>query len=134
MRADIAHHERRPASHGVIAPREGAVGRVVIGVTFGGLSTLHVLDLNELYFADLSVGDHCSGLTHHRVTRVVVCHTEHEACLLDRREYIQRLVEGVGDRLVADHVETVSECGVGVLTVAVVGCHDRDNVGPVGTR
>jgi hypothetical protein len=78
--ADVADHERRPAPNGVVAPGERTVG---VGVALGRLAALHVLDLDQLELAELTVGDHRPRLADHRVPGVVVGQAEHETGLLD---------------------------------------------------
>ena len=126
--ADVTHHQRRPTLDRVVAPRQCTLG---IGVAFGGLAALHVFDLDQLDLAELAVGDHGPGLTHHRIARVVVGQAEHEAGVADGGNDVGRLGERVGERFVADHVESRSQRTERVPVVAVVRRHDRDDVGAV---
>ena len=129
VRADIAHDERWPAPHGVVAPGERAVS---VRISLAGPAALDVLDLDQLDHSEQAIGHHRFRLADHRVAGVVVREAEDETRVLDGGEHVDGLGEGVGDRLVADHVEAVTECRDRVRVMAVVRRHDRDDVGAVG--
>ncbi len=133
VRSDVAHDQRRSATDRVVTPGH-RVGLGSVGVAFGRLAALHVLDLDELDRPEQTVGHHGSRLAHHRIARVVVGQAEDQPGLHSRVEHLDGFVERVGDRLVADDVEPVAQRVERVSVVAVVRGHDRDDVGAVGAR
>ncbi len=128
VRSDVAHHQGRSASHGVVAPRQPA-GWVRVGLI--GLVSLHVFDLDQPDLADLPILDQRASLAHHGVARIDVREAEDQPRGIDLADDVQGLVKRVRHRLVADDVEAPIQSRQGIPMVAVVRGHDRDDLGTV---
>ena len=131
MSADVPHHQRRATSHRVVPPGK-PVGRV--RVVLIGFATLDILHLHQPDLTELTILDHGLRLTDQGITRVVVGETEDETGLLHTLHQVESLVQRVGYRLVADHVETMLESRRCIFVMAVVGSHYRDHVCSVPPR
>lgn len=77
--------------------------------------------------------DHATRLAHHRVAAVVVRQAEDPPAGQRSRMQPFGLINGVGHRLVANHVESCGQRGARQFEVAVIRGHDRDHLGTVGT-
>ena len=127
--ADRAHHERLPAALRVEDPAQPVVLRALLDARRE--PALDVLDLDEPDRAQRAVVDEHPRVARHRIRRIRVRDGEQAVAATRSRDEIAGLGEGLGDRLVADDVETGVERRNRERVVRVVRRHDRDRLDAV---
>ena len=131
MGADVADAAGRPAALGIGAP----LRLLLPGLLQRGREP--VLDVLRLHQADRpqrALGDHLPGLSDQGIAGVVVGQAEDQAARVHQRLQGLGVLQGAGQRLVADDVDAGLQEGLGGGMVQVVRRDDGDGVYAVVAR
>jgi hypothetical protein len=83
---------------------------------------------------ELARRHHVAGLSHHGIAGVVVGQAENQPGPPHRLDQVERVLQAVGHRLVADDVDAAIEEGARDGVMAVVGRHDADCIDAIRPR
>ena len=90
--------------------------------------------LGKSDLAEIAIRDHCAGLPHQRIARVVVGDREDLAGLLDQRLQLLGLDNARRQRLVADDMDAGFQEDFRDGAMQMVRRHDRDDLDTIRTR
>src|SRR5258708_538777 len=85
-----------------------------------------VLDLYQPDLAQLSIANHRTGLTYHRIAAIAVGHAENLTRLAYQAHQLKSMLHIRSQGFVADHIDTVFQEGFSDSVMAVIRRHNAD--------